>query len=932
MDFKGSFNRDQLKKFRKLGSWTGIILIILFLLLIFGSVAFQWITEYIWMDSIDYGTVFTTILTSKVSLGLAGFIIFGFVTWLTVYWIRRTYLSHFDSRQLPAFFSEKKFAMNGIILAIAVLAGLIGSTIVQGVGWEPLLKILNYETFGISDPIFDRDVSFYMFVLPFLEIVLNILIGLAFFMIILIGAAYSVYNMYRLSRSAQFHIGLSIIILGVLLALTHLLSPYRTVLTNNVNLFQDSVVHGLSFTDQYVNIPVSYILAAVAVIGAVWLFLALRKGNLNQMLLPVVVYFAVAILGQGASAIVQNYIVEPNEFQREEPYLEHNLNYTRAAYDLEEITVTEHPGNQDTLNEAIIEQNELTLDNVRLNDARPLLDIYNQLQTFRTYYQFNDIDVDRYMIDGDYQQVFIGARELSTEDLPEQAQTWVNRTLRYTHGYGVAMSQVNDVTDQGQPEYIMKNLPPEGAMDIERPQVYFGEMDYPNVIVNSEVDEFDYPAGDENMTARYEADKGIQLSGLTRLLFSIKEGSFRMLVSDQITSESQLLDTRNIVDRVKRIAPFFDYDEDPYIFIRDDGSLAWMIDTYLVGEGYPYAENYAGNRNYIKNSVKTVVDAYTGEVDFYIAEPEDPLLLTYQNIFPEMFTEEIPEDVQEHFRYPERLFEIQADKYGTYHMTNLEIFYNREDRWEFPTEHYFNEDIEMEPYYVTMKLPEYEEEEFVLMIPYTPRNRQNMIGWMGVRNDGENYGEKFVYRFPKQENVYGPQQIENRINQDSVISQELNLWSQGGSQVIRGNLLSIPIEDTMLYVEPVYIESSNETSLPEVKQVIVAYQDYIVMEATFDEAMERIVELAAGEIDQSEIEPSGPSPEELEGTEQPEESEEPEEPEETPTPVPEGDADELLQDFSELFSDYQDALSNGDWEEAAEIMSEIEAQLEQANE
>src|SRR5699024_7441020 len=233
---------------------------------------------------------------------------------------------------------------------------------------------------------------------------------------------------------------------------------------------------------------------------------------------------------------------------------------------------------------------------------------------------------------------------------------------RYTHGYGVAMSQVNDVTDQGQPEYIMKNLPPEGAMDIERPQVYFGEMDYPNVIVNSEVDEFDYPAGDENMTARYEADKGIQLSGLTRLLFSIKEGSFRMLVSDQITSESQLLDTRNIVDRVKRIAPFFDYDEDPYIFIRDDGSLAWMIDTYLVGEGYPYAENYAGNRNYIKNSVKTVVDAYTGEVDFYIAEPEDPLLLTYQNIFPEMFTEEIPEDVQEHFRYPERLFEIQADK------------------------------------------------------------------------------------------------------------------------------------------------------------------------------------------------------------------------------------------------------------------------------
>ncbi|MFD1448573.1 UPF0182 family membrane protein [Oceanobacillus profundus] len=928
MDFNVNINQKQMKKIQKFGGWTGAIIGILFLLFILGTIAFQWITEYIWMDSIDFGNVFTTILGSKLTLAAAGFVIFGFVTWLTVFWIRRTYLSHFDHHQLPAFFSQKKVIVNGIIIAIAVFAGLIGSIIVQGVGWEPLLKVLNYETFGESDPIFNRDISFYMFVLPFLEIIINILLGLSFFMLVVVIAAYSVFHMYRMNRSAQIHLGLTIAIIGVLLAVTHLLSPFQTLLTNQVNVFQTSVVHGLSYTDRIINIPVSYILAAVAVIGAIWVILTLRKGNINSILIPIVLYIAVIILGQGVSAIVQNYMVEPNEFQREQPYLEHNLNYTRQAYDLENINISEHPGNQDSLDEEMIENNELTINNVRINDSRPLLDIYNQLQTFRTYYQFNDIDVDRYEIDGDYQQVFIGARELSTDDLPEQAQTWVNQTLRYTHGYGIAMSQVNEVTSQGQPQYIVRNLPPEGEVDVERPQIYFGELDYPNVIVNSAVDEFDYPSGDENMTNRYEADKGIQLSGWNRLLFAMNEGSFRMLVSDQLSNESQLLDTRNIVDRVNRIAPFFEYDEDPYIIVRDDGLLAWIIDAYLVEQGYPYAENYQDNKNYIKNAAKVMVDAYTGEVNFFVTEPDDPLLKTYQNIFPDLFTTEIPEDVQSHFRYPERLFTIQANKYGTYHMTNLEIFYNREDRWEFPTEHYFNEDIEMEPYYVTMKLPEYEEEEFILMMPYTPRNRQNMIGWIGVRNDGEHYGEKFVYRFPKQENVYGPQQIENRINQDSVISQELNLWSQGGSQVIRGNLLSIPLEDTMLYVEPIYIESSNETSLPEVKQVVVAYQDHIVMEATFDEALERILELASGDIDASDLQPEGPSQEDIEG--EPEQSTETEE-EEPSAPETSVDSDQLLQEFSELFSNYQDALANGNWEEAGEIMAEIESRLEQAN-
>lgn len=926
MDFKVYTNRKKVKKAKRFSGWTGAVIGILLLLFIVGTMTLQVITDYIWMNSLDFGSVFTTILNSKLMLGGAGFVIYGFVTWLTLFWIKRSYFSHFDSQQLPAFLNERKVVMNGAVLAIAIFVGLIGSTIVQGVGWEPLLKVLNYEAFGESDPIFNLDISFYMFVLPFLEMIINILLGLGFFVLVAVAAAYSVFHMYRVSRSAQIHLGLTIAILGILLACSHLLSPYQTLLTNQVNIFQNSVVHGLSYTDRIINIPVSYILAAVAVLGAIWIIVTLRKGNLKSMLMPIIVYFAVIILGQGASAVVQNYVVEPNEFQREKPYLEHNLNYTRKAYELENIRVTEHPGNQDSLNEEMIKNNELTINNVRINDARPLLDIYNQLQTFRTYYQFNDIDVDRYQIDGEYEQVFIGARELNTEDLPDQAQTWVNRTLRYTHGYGIAMSQVNEVTSQGQPQYIVKNLPPEGAVSVDTPQIYFGELDYPNVIVNSAVDEFDYPSGEENMTNRYEADKGIPLSGWNRLLFAINEGSFRMFVSDQLSSESQLLDTRNIVDRINRIAPFFEYDEDPYIIVRDDGSLAWLIDAYLVGQGYPYAENYQGNNNYIKNAAKVMIDAYSGEVTFFVSEPDDPLLKTYQNIFPELFTTEIPEDVQNHFRYPERLFTIQANKYGTYHMTNLEIFYNREDRWEFPTEHYFNEDIEMDPYYVTMKLPEFQQEEFILMLPYTPRNRQNMIGWIGVRNDGEHYGEKFVYRFPKQENVYGPQQIENRINQDSVISQELNLWSQGGSQVIRGNLLSIPIEDTMLYVEPIYIESSNETSLPEVKQVVVAYQDHIVMEATFDKALARILELANGNNDGGgDTQPEGQSQDDTEGGSNENAEEEGSSP---GIPV---DSEQLLQEFSDLFGAYQEALSNGDWEKAGELMSEIEAKLGQTN-
>lgn len=798
----------------------------------------------------------------------------------------------------------------------AILIGALGSSIVQGVGWEPALKMLKHVSFGKTDPYFGMDVSFYMFVLPFIKFAIYVLLGLGIFFLLLEIGVYSAFNIYRMNRSAQIHMGVTLAFIGLLLAGIHLLAPYETLLTDYVNIFQKSVVSGLSYTDKVINIPKSYILAAVAIITTIWMIVALVKGKLNSIMVPVIVYIAFVIVGQGASIVTQSFIVSPNEFAKEKPYLEHNLKFTRTAYDLDTIEEKENPGN-DTLTTDLIKRNQLTIDNVRLNDSRPLLDIYNQLQTFRTYYKFNGMDIDRYQIDGKYEQVFVGARELSTADLPSQAQTWVNRTLRYTHGYGVAMSHVNKVTKEGQPEYMMKNIPSEGVLDVTRPQIYFGEEDYPNVIVNSKVDEFDYPTGDENKSSRFEEKSGIPLKGLNKFLFALDEGSFRMFVSDQLTKESQLLATRNIMDRVKRIAPFFQYDDDPYIFVREDGTLAWMMDAYLSGERYPYSEPHAGNENYIKNSVKVVIDAYSGEVNFYIAEPDEPLLQTYQKIFPDLFTEDVPEDIQAHFRYPEMLFNIEANMYGTYHMSNLEIFYNREDYWQSPTEKYFDEDIEMEPYYITMTLPDHDEEEFVLMKPYTPKNRQNMISWIGVRNDGEHYGEKVVYRFPKQKNIYGPQQIENRINQDSHISQQMNLWSQGGSKVIRGNLLAIPIEDTVLYVEPIYIESSNKTSLPEVKQVVMAYGEQIVMEETFDQALEKI--LSAVDPDATD---KGKDKEEDKNKE---ETDQEEGQEEETEPILE--AQEMLQEISTLFDDYRDAMAEGKWEKAGEIMEKIEAKL-----
>jgi hypothetical protein len=483
----------------------------------------------------------------------------------------------------------------------------------------------------------------------------------------------------------------------------------------------------------------------------------------------------------------------------------------------------------------------MTINNIRLWDHRPLKDTYNQIQSIRLYYDFYDVDVDRYIIDDEYRQVMLSVRELSAEKLAEQAQTWVNRRLQFTHGYGIALSPVNEVSAEGLPVLLVKDIPPVGDFNIERPQIYFGEKTNDYVIVKTKTQEFDYPMGDENVYGHYQGKGGVSIgSFIRRLVYAWQFSDFNILISGELTPESKVLYYRNISERVSHLTPFLKLDSDPYPVVMD-GRLLWIQDAYTTTDRYPYSEPLKSGLNYIRNSVKAVIDAYDGSVTFYVTDPEDALIRTYQAIFPGLFVpaEQMPESLQVHLRYPEGMFNIQASVYQSYHMRDVRVFYNQEDLWAVPREVYAGREQAMEPYYIIMRLPDEENEEFLLMLPFTPVNKNNTISWLAARCDGENYGKLIAYHFPKERLVYGPSQIENRIQQDTVITEQLALWGRGGSRVIRGNLLLIPLGKSNLYVEPVFLQAE-AGGLPELKRVIVAAGDQIAMEPTLKESIAAI--------------------------------------------------------------------------------------------
>ncbi len=803
-------------------------------------------TDWLWFREVQFTSVFVTVLRTQVLLGMVTGAAFFLILYGNVILARRlapreVLVAADDALGLPSPEMLEPYLRRlalPLSVALALIAGWLGTD-----RWELVLKALNPTPFGIRDPLFDQDVAFYVFRLPLWTSLYGWLMGVLFLSGLATVAVYFCTRGIQVSPGA---VSISRGARGHLLALAALLlvlkaAGYRLAMFDL--LFSErGVAFGAGYSDVHAQLPVLKALVVLAGLVAVLCLVTIRLRSWRPLLWSGAALVGVAILGGVAyPGLIQRYQVSPNEIVKEKPYIDFNIRYTRLAYGLDNIEEREFPA-EETLTLQDLRKNEATLRNIRLWDTRPLLATYSQLQEIRTYYKFTDIDIDRYRINGEYRQVTLSARELSSKDLP--SRIWINERLTYTHGYGAVVSPVNRVTREGLPEFWVKDIPPVASSDlrISRPELYFSELATDYVFVKTQAKEFDYPAGDQNVYTAYEGQGGIPLGSFWRkTLFAARLGDIKLLMSNDLTTESRVLLYRNIRERVQRIAPFFRYDDDPYMVISAAGRIVWLLDGYTVSDRFPYSAPTRGLGNYVRNAVKVTVDAYDGAVHFYAADPADPLIRTTARIFPGLLQplDAMPADLRAHIRYPEGLFRIQAGIYAVYHMRDTQVFYNKEDLWSIPVGHSGGPDRAMEPYYLILRLPGEPKEEFVLLIPFTPSKKDNLSAWLAARSDPPHYGKLVVYNFPKKKLIYGPRQIEARIDQDSFISQQLSLWNQRGSQVIRGNLLVIPIERSLMYVEPLYI-AAEKGQLPELKRVIVGFGDRIAMEETLDGAIARV--------------------------------------------------------------------------------------------
>jgi len=848
--------------------------------------------EWLWFDSLGYGSVYGTILKTRVVIFFVAAIIF-YILFLGNLVLATRLAPKTEARFWPwAIVSRLQPILRWNVILVTALLSLIFGLVAQG-NWEVVLRFLNGQPFGVTDPVFNREIGFYVFSLPFFHFVRGWLVSAL--IIIFLGSAgiyflsYSVQRLkFDFARPVLAHLGgLVVAVLG-LFVWGYWLGIWGLVFSER------GVAFGASYTDMHAKLPAQWILFAVVLVCIGFVIYSVLRRNLRWAAYGIGGWIvAVIIVGTIFPALIQRFQVQPSELARERPYIEYNIQYTREAFALDRIEEQSFPAEESPTIEEVA-QNEITLSNVRLWDPRPLKNTYNQIQSFRPYYDFNDVDVDRYVIDAEYRQVVLSARELSVESLPVDAQTWVNRKLNYTHGYGVVISPVNEVSAQGLPNLLLKDIPPDGVFNIERPEIYFGEKTNDYVIVNTNTEEFDYPLGDENVYGHYQGKGGVNLdSFIRRLVYAWQFGDFNILISGELIPESRILFYRNIKERVNHLAPFLKLDDDPYLAVAE-GRLFWIQDAYTTSDRYPYSEPHGGI-NYIRNSVKAVIDAYDGSVTFYVTEPEDALIRTYQAIFPDLFVpvEQIPESLLVHLRYPEDMFNIQASVYQTYHMRDARVFYNKEDPWAVPREVYFGSEQTMEAYYIIMRLPDEEKEEFLLMLPFTPLGKNVTISWLAARCDGENYGKLLVYHFPKERLVYGPSQVENRIGQDTVVTEQLALWGRGGSRVIRGNLLLIPLGKSILFVEPVFLEAETG-GLPELKRVIVVAGERVAMEPTLKESIAAIFGIEAPPLE-PEVKPPVPV-----------------EPEVPSAPI-DAEISSLIGEAQQHYDRAQQFLKEGDW-------------------
>ncbi len=727
---------------------------------------------------------------------------------------------------------------------VAVLAAIVAAVIAAAEvsNWDVFLRALYHVPYGHNDPLYGKDIGFYLFELPAFVAIKNWLFATLLLGAVFAAAAYWLEGDIVLDSQRPFVAAPAIAHGSVLLGLLLAVKAFSYWLDRFHLLYGDNgVVVGASYTDVHLQLPMLWLLILVAAAGALACFENLRRRSWRLPAAAVAtLVVASLVLGGLVPAVFQRIYVKPNELLLETPYLKNNIAFTQQAYNLHQITVKPFAVEQ-SLDAQSLAANRATIDNIRLWDWQPLMDTYGQMQEIRTYYRFHDVDIDRYWLSGTYQAVMLSARELVGALLPSNAQTWVNRHVLFTHGNGLVMSPVTRKTGEGLPIFYLQNIPPEatGGPPVTQPRIYFGEETNDYVIVKSSTPEFDYPNGADNAYAPYQGSGGVRVGSLLRrLLFAWYFEDLNILISGYIAADSRVAFRRTIQERTRMIAPFLRLDHDPYMAVVD-GRLYWIQDAYTTSANFPYAQLTADRSiNYIRNAVKIVIDAYNGTIDFYLADAADPVAASYGRIFPSLFKPlaQMPPELQKHIRYPEDLFRIQAQIYRTYHMDSPGVFYNREDLWQFPRQAEGGPNATMIPYYIIMRLPGEPQAQFFLMLPMVPSQRQNMIAWLAARCDPPDYGKLIVYEFPKDKLVYGPFQIEARINQNTEISQQLSLWNQMGSRVIRGHLIVIPIENSILYVSPLYLRAESG-QLPELKRVIAAYGDHVVMEETLADAL-----------------------------------------------------------------------------------------------
>ena len=828
--------------------WVGAALFgLAVLIFIFASPIVWLITELQWYDALGVRPIFTTRLSLQAGL-FFGSLLVAF-TYLAVNMLIALRLRSGPALRAVGIRRSSVRSPAGVFGLLG--AGLIALVLSGGAGsqWQTLALFQHSTPTGVTDPVLGQDVSFYLLTLPFLHAVANWSLGLDFMAVLLIGALYAwrgdTFDL-NLSPRAVAHLSVLLGAFAVTLALWTWLGRYDLMYAHNT-----SIVWGAAYTDVNARLPLYSFQAGAGIVLAGALIVNAWLRRLWLPLAAVGVWVAMLVIGQIYPGIVQSFFVTPSAQSYELPYIEREIAGTRAAYGLSTVKVSNFSGDQPlTLND--VQNDQVTIDNLRLWDYTQLQAVYEQLQTIRTYYSFNDIDIDRYTIAGQYRQIEISARELDTSRLPQAAQNWVNQHLQYTHGYGLSGSPVNAIAAEGLPDYVVRDIPPTGPLTITDPGIYFGELTANPVLAPSNTKELDYPQGSQDVFTTYRGKHGVPMGGANRALWSLKLGDFNLLVSPQITDQTQMLYRRNIVERVNEVAPFLSYDRDPYVVVAD-GKVYWILDGYTTGSTYPYSQaaTFQGvnDINYIRNSVKVVVDAYEGTADFYILEPKDPLIKAYMATFPTLFKpiDAMPASLRAHLRVPVDLFNVQIEIYATYHITDPKVFFAREDVWAIPTAQTSpgSASLPVQPYYVLFRLPGEQNPEFLLIMPFTPRGKNNMVSWMAARSDGAHYGEYVSYVLPKDKVILGPQQVANLINQEPAISRDFTLFHGTGSQVQQGNLLVVPIGNSFLYFEPIYLKATSASGLPELKKVILADQSKIVYTDTLQQAIDQLVGTAA---------------------------------------------------------------------------------------